>query len=746
GASLASGAGAMPLLQLTGSAPEDLFGASVASLGDVSGDGLADFAVAATRPDVADGAGRVTVHSGSDGALLFDLPAASGDDGVGAGMAAIEAAAGGAPELFVGSPLVGLEETGQLRAVSLDRLTLTSDRHRIEVDAGGTANFSIDAGEAVGGHFYVVLGTFSGTSPGLPSPVGALPINFDAYSLYSLTNPSELVSFNGFLDASGRTSAQVALAPGSPASLTQFQLHFGAFTVDFADPLLQTTAVSNAVPLGFDVDDCFATDPALDCNGNGVLDVCEIADGTAIDCDGDGRPDECDLGLPGMDEDDDGVLDSCRTVVYVDADALGPHDGTSWASAYANLAQAMTLAPAYAELWVAEGTYRPWGDASNDEASFVLRDGMALFGGFSGVELARDERDPALHPTVLSGDIGQDDGTPGGGVFENSWNVVSADESVGPTTRLEGFTLEAGNAKGISGCDVYNVFFRSCRGGGLYALGSPTVRDCIFRNNFGGHHGGAVFTLGTPTFVDCRFEGNNAIRGGGLYSDIGARPRLLNCVLRDNEALEGGGLYAIGSPADGFSLENCLVTGNRSIQDGAAAFMEGGSLTLLHCTLAYNTAGGQGGGVFGQGSATASVLNSILWGNEGVAATPLAKQLALLTPTATASCVEGGPAGLVGFANVAGPPQFVDPLGLDGIPGTADDDLRLLATSPCVDSGNGLLQPVDSLDLDLDGILDESLPLDLDRLQRVVDDPTAPNTGVPASGGGFIDMGPYERQ
>ena len=30
-----------------------------------------------------------------------------------------------------------------------------------------------------------------------------------------------------------------------------------------------------------------------DCNGNGVLDECDIADGTSLDADGDGLPDEC---------------------------------------------------------------------------------------------------------------------------------------------------------------------------------------------------------------------------------------------------------------------------------------------------------------------------------------------------------------------------------------------------------------------------------------------------------------------
>jgi hypothetical protein len=47
-----------------------------------------------------------------------------------------------------------------------------------------------------------------------------------------------------------------------------------------------------------------------DCNGNGVPDGCDIANGTSGDCDGNGQPDECDL--VGNDCDGDGVPDQCN--------------------------------------------------------------------------------------------------------------------------------------------------------------------------------------------------------------------------------------------------------------------------------------------------------------------------------------------------------------------------------------------------------------------------------------------------
>ena len=67
-------------------------------------------------------------------------------------------------------------------------------------------------------------------------------------------------------------------------------------------------------------------------------------------------------------------------IIYVDAfSGDATPDGSSWAEAFTDLQDALAIAEAGDEIWVANGVYTPGMSVNN---SFSLKDGVALYGGF----------------------------------------------------------------------------------------------------------------------------------------------------------------------------------------------------------------------------------------------------------------------------------------------------------------------------------------------------------------------------
>jgi hypothetical protein len=123
--------------------------------------------------------------------------------------------------------------------------------------------------------------------------------------------------------------------------------------------------------------------------------------------------------------------------LFVDKDATGANDGSSWADAYTDLQTAIDNASGSSELWIAEGTYTP----DSEEDSFIITgaiDGVELYGGFDGTETSRDQRAPRQHRTILSGDRKGDDTDPDGdGVIEDAANIAG-DENAHHVLHLDG--------------------------------------------------------------------------------------------------------------------------------------------------------------------------------------------------------------------------------------------------------------------------------------------------------------------
>lgn len=114
------------------------------------------------------------------------------------------------------------------------RNALIADVADVSLSAGGTQGWTLNAGTDRAGDFYLILGTFSGTSPGLPLGGVTIPLNVDPWFNYTLNKPGQapLAGTLGFLDADGKGGASLTLPPGTNPALAGFVFHHSLVTFD----------------------------------------------------------------------------------------------------------------------------------------------------------------------------------------------------------------------------------------------------------------------------------------------------------------------------------------------------------------------------------------------------------------------------------------------------------------------------------------------------------------------------------
>lgn len=389
-----------------------------------------------------------------------------------------------------------------------------------------------------------------------------------------------------------------------------------------------------------------------------------------------------------------GVHNADGAVRFVKFNAVGANNGTSWNNAYRKLQDALAAVVDGDEVWVAAGTYVPAvpADANPKDQTFNVRRGAKVYGGFQGNEASRAQRNPAIHVTILSGDINGDDLPGFANRNDNCIRVVEIgiESNNPPVTNfriVDGFTIRGGN-----GSDP----------------------------NTGAAEMGA----------------------GMRVSSVELPVRITNCVFRDNDGDRAAALSIVNVAPNSVLVTNCLLAGNRSLNDTIEVQLSDG-VRFASCTFAHNQGIFQQSSGFGLLNAPNSVLtNCIFWGSQGGSGTgPQSSQIDLFNSPGTQilSCVfPAGP--LVGVDCRFTDPCFVDPFGPDGNLGTADDNFRLNSGSLAIDAGNGGLIPNDFGDTDGDGNFFEQVQVDLDRISRTLDDAGMANTGTAP----FVDIGAYE--
>jgi hypothetical protein len=264
------------------------------------------------------------------------------------------------------------------------------------------------------------------------------------------------------------------------------------------------------------------------------------------------------------------------TIIYVAPGGTG--DGSSWANGK-DLAAALSAATSGCELWVKAGTYKPT-TTGDRNATFALKSGVAVYGGFSGTETQRSQRNPASNGTVLSGDLNGDDaGFTNNG--ENSRHVVTG-SGTDSTAILDGFTIRGGNADDGLFCPG------ACGGGMTNDSGSPTLTNVSFSGNSARSGGGMVNFSSSPTLSNVTFSGNSASFGGGMYNDIISSPTLTNVSFSGNSASFGGGMFnqVFSSP----TLRNCILWG-----DSGGEIVNSRTIGNSTPTVSYSIVQGSGG-------------------------------------------------------------------------------------------------------------------------------------------------------
>ncbi|MBS1686319.1 MAG: right-handed parallel beta-helix repeat-containing protein, partial [Bacteroidetes bacterium] len=317
-------------------------------------------------------------------------------------------------------------------------------------------------------------------------------------------------------------------------------------------------------------------------------------------------------------------------IIKVDASlpASGTHDGVDWITAYITLQDALDHAQNGDQIWVAGGTYYPT-KASNifDERTkaFWTFGGIKIYGGFDQHtnHYSFATRDPALFPTVLSGDIQQN-----GTASDNAYCIIK-------TYPGNGFSV-------IDGITVTGAYDANGFGGGIYLNSvSPTINNCIITNNYCAQgagifcdnvfgpsnatitnstfinntagengtylasinfpilsEGGAIYNAGSsPNILYCTFTGNVADLGSAIANENKLQhssPNISGCTFNNNGfssyiyATQHVGGSVIRDNTSSASITYCTFDNNATTGIAAASSSE----TVAYCTFSGNRAGG----------------------------------------------------------------------------------------------------------------------------------------------------------
>ncbi|MGC4235632.1 MAG: choice-of-anchor Q domain-containing protein [Niabella sp.] len=253
-------------------------------------------------------------------------------------------------------------------------------------------------------------------------------------------------------------------------------------------------------------------------------------------------------------------------IIYVTPNGTG--DGHDWDNATANLQGAINSGAT--KVFVAVGEYMV-----PSPHSFVMKDGVAIYGGFDPGAGITDLDDARILPNHGASEGSVLNGKNERPVIWNEGNELTS------SAILDGFTIKNG--------------YSTSDGGGIYNKKSTGTSSMY------------------PNFFNLVIKNNTADwEGGGMYNKW-ADVHVYNTIFTENKARKGGAIsdnYAYGT------LVNVLITGNTAIENGGGVYTDGWSTTLINSTLVNNTSVYNTSNEAYSYSGSTIVRNSIIYGQK----------------------------------------------------------------------------------------------------------------------------------
>ncbi|NLE58185.1 MAG: DUF1565 domain-containing protein, partial [Planctomycetes bacterium] len=393
-----------------------------------------------------------------------------------------------------------------------------------------------------------------------------------------------------------------------------------------------------------------------------------------------------------------GTVPALAKTVYVSKTGNNTNNGLTWETAKLTVQEGLNTAAADDQVWVAAGTY---------VENITLKQGVALYGGFTGNETDLSQRDWLTNKSILDGN--------------QAGSVVTSPSGATTTTRIDGFAIRNGSgtrvssyrygggiycsfssptianntitentASGTSACggglycsnsspvisnntitantasDSNGPSGSSGYGGGIYCVGaSPTISNNTINGNIAGYGGGGIHCKSYTGVIAYNTVSSNiaGMNGGGIYCGANAAAMIANNRISSNSAVYGGGIYCYFSSP---TIANNTVTAN-SGSYGGGIYCHSSSATIVNTIVAFNSSG-----IYTDGTGTLTLRYNCLFGN------PAYNYSGVTDPTGT-------------NGNTSTDPKLA---------GVAYGNVHIQPDSPCIDVGNDTAVQPGWLDID----------------------------------------------